>query len=60
MKKKWTKQEILLLLIFIVLCLDIITRLPVSKCIAETFELDKCVTATPNEKPGGYVHVVTH
>lgn len=60
MKKKWERRDILLLLIFVALCLDMITRLPVSKCIAETFELDKCVTTTPSEKPGGYVHVVTH
>lgn len=57
---KWQRQEIILVLILAALCIDIAMRLPISKCVAETFELDKCITATASEKPGGYVHVVTH
>jgi|GEM_PF-1088893 len=60
MKKKWERRDVLLLLILIALCIDIIMRLPLSKCIADTFELDKCITMTAKEKPGGYVHVITH
>lgn len=28
--------------------------------IAETFKLDTCVTAFPNDKPASYLHVVPH
>lgn len=27
---------------------------------AETFRLDSCITERPSEKPGSYLHVVTH
>jgi hypothetical protein len=28
--------------------------------VAETFQLDNCITLSPGEKPEGYVHVVSH
>ena len=28
--------------------------------VAETFQLDHCITEKPNEKPAAYLHVVTH
>lgn len=30
------------------------------EAVAETFQLDNCITASAGEKPQGYVHVVTH
>lgn len=60
MKKSWEVRDVLLLLIFIALVIDIMLKLPARKAVAETFELDKCITATMNEKPAGYVHVVSH
>jgi hypothetical protein len=35
-------------------------RLGLPAAIAETFKLDTCVTAFPNDKPESYVHVVAH
>jgi len=60
MAKNWETRDTLLLLIFLALVIDILLRLPVQRAVAETFELDKCITTTPTEKPGGYVHVITH
>ena len=60
MRQKWERRDILLLFILIALCVDIIMRLPLTKSIADTFELDKCITMTAKEKPGGYVHVIPH
>ncbi len=60
MAKKWEIRDTLLLLVFIALVIDILLRLPVHKAVAETFELDRCITTTANEKPGGYVHVIQH
>lgn len=60
MKKKWETRDILLLLIFIALVIDIFLKLPARTAVAETFELDRCITVQPQEKPGGFVHVVTH
>jgi hypothetical protein len=47
-------------LIFLALVMDILLKLPVRRAAAETFELDRCITVSPGEKPGGFVHVVTH
>lgn len=60
MKKKWEARDILLLLIFIALVVDILLKLPAKRAVAETFELDRCITVNPGEKPGGFVHVVAH
>ncbi|MDI6606760.1 MAG: hypothetical protein QME65_06440 [Candidatus Omnitrophota bacterium] len=60
MKKKWEVRDVLLLLIFLALVVDILLKLPARTAVAETFELDRCITASPGEKPGGFVHVVTH
>lgn len=60
MIKKWEARDTLLLLIFIALVIDILLRLPAQRAVAETFELDKCITVGANEKPGGYVHVISH
>ena len=60
MKRSWEIRDVLLLLIFLALVVDILLKLPLKKAEAETFELDRCITATVGEKPGGYVHVVSH
>ena len=60
MQKKWDRRDVLLLLILVSLVIDILLKLPERLAVAETFELDKCVTTQPQEKPGGFVHVVTH
>ncbi|MFH0763329.1 MAG: hypothetical protein V1925_05540 [Candidatus Omnitrophota bacterium] len=60
MKKKWETRDLLLLLILIALVIDIFLRLPAGKAVAETFELDRCITTSAAEKPGGFVHVITH
>lgn len=60
MLKKWERKEILLLLILIALCLDIIMRLPLAQCIADTFRIDECITLGVKDKPSSYLHVVPH
>ena len=60
MRKGWEIRDVLLLLIFMALVVDILLKVPFKKAEAETFELDRCITAAANEKPGGYVHVVSH
>jgi hypothetical protein len=50
----------LLVGIFLALVAHLGIRLAIPSVIAETFKLDTCVTASPNDKPATYVHVVTH
>lgn len=53
--------NLLLFLILLVLMANFIVKIsPAASAIAETFSLDNCITFKMNEKPGGYVHVVTH
>jgi hypothetical protein len=35
-------------------------RMGAGEVLAETFQLDACITQKPNEKPASYLHVVTH
>ena len=50
----------LLLGIFLALLAHLGVRLGLPTAIAETFKLDTCVTAFPNDKPASYLHVVPH
>ena len=50
----------LLLGILLALAADVAIRLDVPAALAETFQLDTCITARPHDKPASYVHVVTH
>lgn len=58
--KSATSTNILLALIAFLLLANLLLKLPVARVEAETFKLDDCITANPGDKPGGYVHVVTH
>ncbi len=49
-----------LLAILTVLCLDLGVRLAERPAVAETFQLDHCITAKPNDKPEAYLHTVHH
>ena len=58
MNKNWEKRDLLLLLVFIALVINIILNLPVRSLNAETFKLDDCITAKASDKPAAYLHVV--
>ena len=46
--------------ILLALLMDFGQRWTSSPAVAETFQLDHCITEKPNEKPAAYLHVVTH
>ncbi len=46
--------------ILLILLVDLLMRIPTPKAVAETFELDRCITSSPNEQPTAYLHVVSH
>lgn len=50
----------LLLVIAVALVGHLILTLFSHPVIAETFQLDGCITQRPSERPGSYLHVVTH
>jgi len=58
MDKNWEKRDLLLLLIFIALVINIIFNLPVRSLNAETFKLDDCITAKTSDRPAAFLHVV--
>ena len=50
----------LLLGIFLMLLAHLVIRSGAAPAVAETLRLDNCITTFPQDKPSGYVHVVTH
>lgn len=50
----------LLLGILLALLGHVAIRLGPAPALAETLRLDNCITTFPQDKPSGYVHVVTH
>ncbi|MDO8730734.1 MAG: hypothetical protein Q7J69_06105 [Candidatus Omnitrophota bacterium] len=46
--------------ILLALLMDLGQRWMSTPAVAETFQIDHCVTQKPNEKPASYLHVVTH
>ena len=46
--------------ILLALLMDFGQRWISPPAVAETFQLDHCITEKANEKPAAYVHVVTH
>lgn len=60
MRVSWERRDVLLFLVLIMLIVNTLLNLPLRKLNAETFKLDNCITAEPGDKPGAYLHVVTH
>ncbi len=50
----------LLLGILLALLGNLALKMGAAEVLAETFQLDTCITQKANEKPASYVHVVTH
>ena len=50
----------LLLGILLALLGHLALKLGAAPALAETFQLDSCITQKPNEKPASYLHVVSH
>ena len=50
----------LLFALLLVFLIDIGLRLGATPAVAETFQLDDCITVEASEEPNAYVHVVTH
>ncbi len=50
----------LLLGILLALLGNLALKMGAGEALAETFQLDSCITQKPNEKPSTYLHVVTH
>lgn len=50
----------LLLVIAVTLVAHLMLSLASYPVIAETFQLDNCITSRPSERPTSYLHVVTH
>lgn len=50
----------LLMVIAVLLLIHLGLALTHPSAEAETFRLDACITDRPGEKPGAYLHVVTH
>ncbi len=50
----------LLLALLTALLLDVGLRLADRPAVAETFQLDHCITAKPNDKPEAYLHTAHH
>ena len=50
----------LLLIIAVTLVAHLVLALASHPVVAETFQLDSCITQRPSERPTSYLHVVTH
>ena len=58
--KSATLTNILLAVIAVLLFLNLLAKTPVARVEADTFKLDNCITERPGDKPGAYVHVISH
>lgn len=50
----------LLLGILLALLGHLAVKVGAGEVLAETFQMDSCITQKPHEKPASYLHVVTH
>lgn len=60
MKANLETRDLLLFLILVMLIINTLSNLRLRHVEAETFELDKCITVVPGDKPAAYLHVVAH
>jgi hypothetical protein len=58
--QKLKLTDLLLLLVFLALLVNILIRIPLPRATADTFRLDDCITTSPDDKPAAYLHVVNH
>lgn len=60
LKKIPELRDILLFLVTIMLLINTFINLQPRRVEADTFRLDDCITAKPDNKPSAYLHVVSH